>query len=261
MKRRLKLTVAYDGTNYHGFQWQDNALSVQQVLEEGLAKLFGHEISLIPSGRTDTGVHAAGQVVSFSTTGKIPVDRIVRAAAGVLPPDIVVRHAEAVEASFQARRDARGKHYRYRILTGEANDPFRERYVWHLKETLDWTAMNTAAAHLLGTHDFSAFRTSGSTPTHPVRTLYTAHFTRLGDELVFDIIGDGFLYHMVRNIVGALAAVGRGKLTPDGFNALLASRNKDGAPAMAPASGLTLNAVFYTAEDLTCAVESRTIIQ
>ncbi len=261
MTRRLKLTVAYDGTNYHGFQWQENALSIQQVLEEGLAKLFGHDISLIPSGRTDTGVHAQGQVISFTATGRIPVERIVRAAPSVLPPDIVVLRAEVAPPSFHARRDAVAKHYSYRLLTREANDPFRERYVWHLREPLDAGAMQAAAALLLGTHDFDSFRTAGSTPTHPVRTMYVSAFRQNGDELVFDIIGDGFLYHMVRNLVGALVAVGQGKMTPDDFGALLVARSKQGAPAMAPARGLTLQRVFYREEDLTQAVASRTIIQ
>ncbi len=261
MTRRLKLTVAYDGTNYHGFQWQDNALSIQQVLEEGLAKLFGHEISLVPSGRTDTGVHAQGQVISFLTTGRIPVERIVQAAPSVLPPDIVVVQAEMAAPTFHARRDAVGKHYRYRILTRAANDPFRERYVWQLREALDVDAMQAAAALVLGTHDFDSFRTTGSTPTHPVRTMYVSAFCQCGDELVYDIVGDGFLYHMVRNLVGALVAVGRRKLTPACFAALLAARSKDGAPAMAPARGLTLQRVFYCQEDLTQAVASRTIIQ
>lgn len=261
MMRRLKLTVAYDGTNYHGFQRQNNALSVQQVLEKGLTKLFYHDIALVPSGRTDTGVHAAGQVVSFSTTGLLPADRIVMAAPGVLPPDIVVKQAEEVPATFHARRDALGKHYRYRILTGPANDPFRQRYVWQVRGKLNMTAMQTAASQLVGTHDFSSFRTMGSTPTHPVRTMYIAAFSHLDDELVFDIIGNGFLYHMVRNIVGALVFVGRGKFSPERFADLFAACYKSGSPPMAPACGLTLNQVFYTKEDLTRTVESRTIIQ
>ena len=260
MTRRLKLTVAYDGTNYHGFQWQENALSIQEVLQKGLAKLFGHEVSLVPSGRTDTGVHACGQVISFTTTGAIPVDRIVLAASAVLPPDIIVQHAEEVAETFHARRDAVGKHYRYRILARAANDPFRERYVWQIREQLDLVAMQAAAGLLLGTHDFSSFRTSGSTPTHPVRTMYVAAFEQREDELLFDIIGDGFLYHMVRNIVGALVAAGRKKIAPADFGALLVRCDKQGAPAMAPARGLTLKHVFYTQEDLTRAVESRTII-
>ena len=259
--RRLKLTVAYDGTAYHGFQRQNNALSVQQVLEKGLTKLFCHEIILTPSGRTDTGVHAAGQVVSFSTTGIVPVDRIVTAAPGVLPPDVVITRAEEASPSFHARRDALGKHYRYRILTGPANDPFRQRCVWHVRGPLNKSAMQTAAAMLVGTHDFSSFRTMGSTPTHPVRTMYVAAFSQVDDELVFDIIGNGFLYHMVRNIVGALVFVGHGKFSIARFADLFAACQKPGSPPMAPACGLTLKEVFYTEEDLTRAVESRTIIQ
>lgn len=244
-KRNIRLTVAYDGGRYHGFQRQNNAVSVQNVLEEKLSRVFGDTVTLAASGRTDTGVHAYGQVVNFYTGGTIPTDRIVRAVNSLLPDDIVVREAAEAAADFHARYSAKSKMYHYKIQQGETLNPFKRQYAWYIRKILDEAAMNQAMEHIVGTHDFSAFRASGSIGNNPVRTIYEAHCERQGEMLEFEFWGDGFLYHMVRNLVGTLANVGRGKLTPAGFKAILEGRDRTKAGATAPAQGLYLYQVFY----------------
>ncbi|EAX47606.1 tRNA pseudouridine synthase A [Thermosinus carboxydivorans Nor1] len=244
-QRYLKLTVAYDGTAYHGFQRQANAITVQQVLEERLATIFGHPLKVTGAARTDAGVHAYGQVVGFATSGTIPAANIVRAAKSVLPPDIVVVKAEEVSADFHARFSARSKIYLYRIYNAAVADPFRRNYAWHVTQPLDEAAMDTAVQTVVGTHDFSAFRAAGGPPVSPVRTIYEAGCTREGDMLEFRFWGNGFLYHMVRNLVGTLVDVGLGRLTRDGFTRILAGRDRTRAGITAPPQGLYLKEIFY----------------
>lgn len=243
--RTIKLIVAYDGSGYHGFQKQKNAQTVQGVLEEALAKLCGGSVVTAGSGRTDAGVHALAQTVTFTTAGRIPCANLVRAAASLLPKDIVIISAEEVADGFHARFSARWKTYHYKLLVNEHANPFMVRYAWQLRQQLDVAAMNAAAALLLGTHDFSAFRSSGSVESSPVKTIYEAKWQQRGQELLFSISGDGFLYHMVRNLVWSLVQVGLGKRTTADFAAELAAQRCEFLNEPAPPQGLYLAHVGY----------------
>lgn len=167
--RTIKLVVAYDGSAYHGFQKQKNVQTVQSVLEEALAMLCGEKVVTAGSGRTDAGVHALAQTVTFTTNGRIPCANLVRAAASLLPEDIVVVSAEEMPEGFHARFSAQWKTYQYKLLVNEHVNPFMVRYAWQLRQQLEMKAMNEAAELLLGTHDFSAFRSSGSVDTSPIK--------------------------------------------------------------------------------------------
>ena len=250
-RRNLALTVAYDGTNYNGFQWQSPPrVAVQNVLEERLAKIFGDKIELAAAGRTDAGVHAFGQVVNFFTDGRIAVDKIPLAASSVLPADIVVREAHEVDRNFSALHSAQSKIYLYRILRGAASNPFVNRFAWHIFRPLDVAAMRQALSLLIGTHDFSSFKAAGGAPNmNPVRTLYAAELVEekiFGDDiLTIKIHASGFLYHMARNIVALVVAVGRHKFSVDDFQKIFAACDRSLVPATAPACGLCLQEVFY----------------
>ncbi|MDD4601067.1 tRNA pseudouridine synthase A [bioreactor metagenome] len=244
-ERNLKLTLAYDGTNYHGFQRQKNSIAIQQILEDKLAKLFGHQIKIAGAGRTDTGVHAYGQVISFFTTGSIPTEKIPLAIQTLLPTDIVVVSAEDVSLHFHARKSAVSKTYIYRIYQDKVPNPFWRNYSWHIRRPLDVQAMNNAAQILVGTHDFSAFKAVGGVTANPVRTIFEASSCINGSMLEFKFWGTGFLYHMVRNLVGTLVNVGLGKIDKAAFAAILNSHDRQKAGATAPPQGLYLQKVYY----------------
>ena len=250
-RRNIALTVAYDGTNYNGFQWQSPPrVAVQNVLEERLAKIFGEPIELAAAGRTDAGVHAFGQVVNFFTDGRIAVDKIPPAASSVLPVDVVVREAREVDRNFSALHSAKSKIYLYRILRGAASNPFANRFAWHIFRPLDVDAMRVALASLVGTHDFSSFKAAGGAPNmNPVRTVYAAELAEEkifgGDILTIKIHASGFLYHMARNIVALVVGVGRQKFTPSDFAEIFSACDRSLVPATAPAHGLCLQEVFY----------------
>lgn len=246
-KRNICLVVSYDGTSYHGFQRQTPpVIAVQNVLEEKLQVIFGDTIELAAAGRTDAGVHAVGQVVNFFTDGTIPVERVPQAVNGFLPRDIVVRKAMEVDSDFSARHSAKSKTYLYRIQQGAVPNPFTARYAWHIRRSLDCGKMRQALSCLLGTHDFSSFRASGGAVMSPVRTMYRAELSELeGEQLEILLHGNGFLYHMVRNIVGTLVNVGLGTISPEGFREILEAKNRQRASATAPAEGLCLYSVEY----------------
>ena len=237
--------VAYDGSCYHGYQKQKDFDTIQSILEEKLALLCGERVSIAGSGRTDAGVHALAQTVTFTTNGRIPCANIVRASRSLLPRDIVVLRAEEMPEGFHARFSACWKVYQYRVLCGAFANPFRVRYTWQLANELNLVAMNEAAALLLGTHDFSAFRSSGSVDSSPIKTIYAAAWHKEGSELVFRIAGDGFLYHMVRNIVWSLVQVGLGRRTKEDFAAELEAQRCEFLNEPAPAEGLYLEEVGY----------------
>lgn len=242
----MKLTIAYDGTAYHGFQRQINAITVQQILEDRLAKIFQHPIVINGSARTDTGVHAYGQVVNFLTTGTIPAERIAAASRGLLPTDIVILAAEEVDTSFHARISATGKLYVYRIHRAAVANPFLRNYAWHITSPLDICAMQEAAQSVIGTHDFSAFRGANTTQVvSPVRTIFQASICQEGETIEFRVWGNGFLYHMVRNLVGTLVDIGRGRRKSSDMSILLAGKDRSKAGMTAPAQGLYLQEVFY----------------
>ena len=243
--RTIKLVVAYDGSCYHGFQKQKNAVTVQGILEEMLCKLCGEKVIIAGSGRTDAGVHAFAQTVTFTTNGRIPCANIVRASRSMLPRDIVVLTAEEKEEGYHARFSARWKIYQYKLLMTAQPNPLMKRYARQLAETLDVASMQEATTLLLGTHDFSAFRSTGSVEGSPVKTIYEAGWMQQGDELIFRIAGDGFLYHMVRNIVWSLVQVGLGKRTPKDFAAELQAQRCEFLSEPAPAEGLYLTEVCY----------------
>lgn len=243
--RTLKLVLAYDGSAYHGFQKQKNAVTVQGVVEAMLTQICGERIVIAGSGRTDAGVHALAQTVSFTTQGRIPCANLVRAASGMLPQDIVLLSAEEQPEGFHARFSACWKTYQYRILTAAQADPFRTRYTWRLAEPLSLPLLNEAAALLIGTHDFSAFRSAGSVDSDPVKTIYAAGWEQQGSELVFRISGDGFLYHMVRNLVWTQVQVGLGRRSVASVAAELAARRCEFLNEPAPPQGLYLEQVGY----------------
>lgn len=245
MERNIRLTVAYDGTAYHGFQRQANALAIQQVLEDRLAPLFGHPLSLIASGRTDTGVHAYGQVINFRTAGIIPTEKIVQAANGVLPKDIAILAATEAAPEFHARKDAKGKTYVYRIYNARLPNPFERNHAWQVRAELDAALMGRVAAQVLGTHDFSAFRATGGAPVDPVKTIFEANCRREDKLVIFTFSGTGFLYHMVRNLVGTIVEIGLGRRCPEDFAAILAGRDRKQAGITAPPQGLYLMSVEY----------------
>lgn len=246
-RRNIALTVAYDGTAYHGFQRQSPPIvAVQNVLEEKLAMVFGDSIELAASGRTDAGVHAYGQVVNFFTNGRIPLERVARAVNSLLPPDITVKEVWEAAVDFSARHSAKAKTYIYRIQQGETPNPLTARYAWYERRPLAVDKMQAALKLLEGEHDFSAFRAAGGAPMSPIRTIYEAKVEELpGEILEFTLYGNGFLYHMVRNIIGTVANVGLGRISVERFGQILASRDRQQASATAPACGLYLYRVEY----------------
>lgn len=245
MMRNIKLTVAYEGTAYNGFQRQMNGIGIQQVLEGKLAKLFGHELKIVGSGRTDTGVHAYGQVVNFLTTGTIPIERIAIASQCLLPHDIVILKAEEVDLSFHAQYSAKSKIYVYKIYPHAISDPFLRNSAWHIFRELNISAMQEAIQIIVGTHDFSAFRASGGPPVNPVRTIMAADCQVSCEILELSFWGTGFLYHMVRNLAGTLVDVGLGRRSVQDFKDILESRERKRAGITAPAHGLYLKEVHY----------------
>mgnify|MGYP000875354339 FL=1 len=250
--RNIALTVAYDGTNYHGFQRQTPpVVAVQNVLERALAKVCGEDVELAAAGRTDAGVHAYGQVVNFFTDGRIPVARLPRAVNGLLPPDIVVTQAWEAGRDFSARHSATGKAYVYRLEECTVPNPFTHSYAWQIFQPLDHDAMRAALALLVGTHDYSSFRAAGGAPMSPVRTLDEIRLTEEGvGRLSCYLHGNGFLYHMVRNIMSTVVNVGLGRISAEQFAAIFAARDRRLASPTAPACGLYLLSVDYAADEL-----------
>ena len=246
--RNIKLTVAYDGTNYHGFQEQRGTglATVQEEMEACLKRLTGHRRQIIGAGRTDAGVHARGQVVNFDAAGwPIPARRIPLAVNGVLPGDIVVTEALEVPREFHARFSARAKTYRYSIWNARIPSPFHRLYSTFVPVPLDDGAMAAAASLLNGRHDFKCFQASGSTVRDTVREIYRAEVEREGSLLHFVFCGSGFLYNMVRIMAGTLVQVGMGKAEPAYVHQVLESRARVMAGPTLPPQGLCLERVEY----------------
>lgn len=245
MERRIKLTIEYDGTNYAGWQHQDNAVSIQDVLESALTKLLNGKIVCFGSGRTDAGVHAKGQVVHFDTTSTISLKNIVAGANSYLPEDISVVSAEIVPSAFDARRSAVLRWYRYRILYRNPRSAIDRSFAAHIPYKLDLAAMEEALALLKGQHDFAAFRKTGCTAT---RTQLNLEYVKIfvdGDVISIDLKCRSFLYNMVRIIVGLLLEIGRGKLPMSTIEEMFNAKTCPMNIPTAPAKGLTLMAVSY----------------
>ncbi len=241
----IKLILEYDGTEYAGWQRQDNAVTVQQVLEEALHRLTGEDISVIASSRTDSGVHARGQTVNFHTSSRIPPEKYSFALNALLPPDIRVVSSERVPDDFHSRYWAKGKKYKYCMVVGPHGTAIGHRYYAHITPPLDIEAMERSCRHFIGTHDFAAFRSTGSPVKSTVRTIFEAELERDGRYLYFIVKGDGFLYNMVRIMAGTLIYVGKGKIKPDEIPDILLSRDRKRAGITAPAHGLFLEEVYY----------------
>jgi tRNA pseudouridine38-40 synthase len=245
-EKKIKLIVAYDGGAYHGWQRQLNAVTIQQILEERLEKMLGQSTRVFASGRTDAGVHALGQVVHFSTCSRLDPGTLERGLNSLLPSDIFVREATYVPEAFHARYSARRKRYAYRILNTEDPDIFQRSYAWHIRRKLNNEAMRGCLTRILGEHDFSAFRSSGSGNRNPVRTLYQAELlVQQGGTIQILMEANGFLRHMVRNLVGTVVEVGLGKMSSEEFEAALDSGERRLAGPRAPAHGLFLVEVTY----------------
>ena len=248
--RWFKITLAYDGRAYCGWQLQDSQPTVQQAIEQGLAEVTGQQVRVTASGRTDAGVHAAGQVVSCAIETDLPAGDLGRALHANTPHDIHVLKAEDAVEDFHAIRDACWKQYRYLLQDATHHDVQARHYSWQLHHTLAIDLMQQGAALLMGTHDFAAFQTSGSPRDDTVRTLSELSVERLQDDsfekIVIRVSADGFLYNMVRNLVGSLVEVGRSACTLDWLREALQSRDRRRAGPTAPAHGLTLMKVGYS---------------
>jgi tRNA pseudouridine38-40 synthase len=242
---RLKLTLEYDGTEYVGWQRQLNGTSVQEVVERALSELFGTPVSTLVASRTDAGVHALGQVVAFDAPRPLPPTAYLRGLSAMLPEDVSVVGAEEVPQDFDPRRDALGKRYRYLLSNRPLRSPLRRRTHWQLFAPLDIAPMEDAARALLGTHDFSAFRAANCEASVTLRTLRQVSLIVSADVVQFDVEGRSFLKYMVRNIVGTLVEVGRGRQSVAWVAEVLASRDRTRAGPTAPAQGLVLVEVKY----------------
>jgi tRNA pseudouridine38-40 synthase len=243
---RVKLVLEYDGTRYVGWQVQTNGRAIQAELQEALGKLLGAPMEVMAAGRTDSGVHATGQVVCFDTERTLPLKAYWRGLNGLLPEDIAVVQAEEMPPEFDPRRWSRGKRYRYRVSNRRSRSPLRRHTHWEVYAPLQVEAMARAARHLLGRHDFSAFRASDCQAAHAVRELRRLEVEGTSEDAVsFVVEGTAFLKHMVRNLVGTLVEVGKGRQPEAWVAEVLALRDRTKAGPTAPPQGLVLEEVFY----------------
>jgi tRNA pseudouridine38-40 synthase len=259
--RNLRLTLSYDGADLAGWQVQPGRMTVQGALASAIGRLSGENVLPQGSGRTDAGVHALAQVASFATASTIPAENWMKALNDILPPSIRVLEVTEAAPEFHARKSARAKTYRYRIYRAAICPPFLARYVWHYPYPLEESAMVAAAGVVVGEHDFTSFaavdpervermaagenvHTSNVRPTN-VRTIFASSWTREGEELIYTVRGNGFLHHMVRNLVGTFLLVGKGTVSLEDLRRILEARERTAAGPSAPASGLYLVEVEY----------------
>lgn len=267
MTYNVRLLLEYDGTNFHGWQRQAGLPTIQGTLEEALARITKQPVTLFGAGRTDAGVHAAGQVANFRSSLKLTESSWVRAINSLLPPDIVIRSAGYVPPEFHARYSAKSKVYQYSILTSELPSPFLRNYVWHIKKPLNIPSMQEASGYLIGTHDFSSFRASECSAKSAVRTLDRLEIVHIppaeiagqgsacivplnrmpcnATMILFTLEARSYLQHMVRNIVGTLNDVGRGRLKPSDVREIIEKKDRRYAGPIAPPQGLFLFSVRY----------------
>lgn len=242
---RYRAILEYDGTDFLGFQRQAQGRTVQGTVEQALGEVGWTGKSLLGAGRTDTGVHAAGQVIAFDLEWPHGDEALRRALNAHLPADIAVRQCKVSEPGFHPRFAARARRYRYTLLNAPARSALRARYAWHIQVPLDLAALQAGARQIIGQHDFATFGTDPDGGTSTVRTVSQADWHAAGDELYFDIRADAFLYRMVRGLVGALKRVGAGDMPADDLGRRLAARDRSQCPPLAPAHGLCLMEVLY----------------
>ena len=245
MSRRIRLIVQYDGTNYVGWQLQENGVSVQQRLNEAILAVTGEQIQLHGSGRTDSGVHARAQVAHFDTNARMPANKFAIAMNMRLPRDIRVLYSEEAPEDFHARFSAKNKTYRYTLQLGPHADVFCRNTALHIHTELNFDRMQSAAQDALGEHDFFAFMSAGSKLEHTVRTIFRSEWSQCGQFYYYDVSANGFLYNMVRILVGTMLEIGSGKLPQDAIARAINSKNRSDAGPTAPPQGLALMRVQY----------------
>jgi tRNA pseudouridine38-40 synthase len=249
--RNLKLILAYEGSEFAGWQLQPDAVSVQGTLASAIGRITGEKVLPQGSGRTDAGVHALAQVATFATESSVPAANFVKALNDILPASVRVLEAQEAAPDFHARKSARAKIYRYRIYRAAICPPFLARYLWHYPFPLEEQAMMRAAGLVEGEHDFTSFaavdpeRGREGKPMSNVREIFSSGWERQGDEFVYTVRGSGFLHHMVRNLVGTFILVGKGTLRAEDVTRIVQARDRSAAGATAPASGLYLVSVEY----------------
>lgn len=248
--RNLKVMAAYRGTNYHGFQRQSNAITVQEVLENKLSKVLNEPVTIIGCSRTDTGVHAERFCFNVKTTSSISCKGFCRGVNGELPEDISILSCEDAPMDFHARYDCKGKEYIYKMHCSESKNPFAADLMLHYRRKFDIEAARRAAAYFVGTHDFSSFCADRTSVSTTVRTIYSFRIENSGDSVIMLVKGNGFLYNMIRIMAGTLIDVSEGKLSPDDMPAVLAAKDRLRAGRTAMAHGLYLSRVFYSEEEL-----------
>ncbi len=258
--RNIRMIVAYDGTHLVGYQKQParKGETVQGWLEKGLSKVCNEDITIYGASRTDSGVHAKFQVVTFTTTGAIPAENLPHAMMSQLPPYIVVRSAEEIDLDWKPRYKIYGKAYTYQIHNEYIDDPLTQRYHWRVTKPLNIELMRKGAQALIGTHDFTTLQGTNSTPANPVKTIYGIGIKKVGPMVTISVIGDGFLYHMVRNIAGLLVDVGLGRRDPTLIPMYLEKKDRRQIGKTAPPQGLCLEEIFFSKERMDEVIETVT---
>lgn len=263
--RNIKLTIQYNGTRYHGWQRQIGQISVQEVIQAAIEKMAGEQVCLIGSGRTDTGVHALAQVANFHTGSKIPLEGFLKGLNSLLPEDIAILATSEASPDFHSIRDSICKVYCYHILVSNTKIPFWNKRAWLLNRSLDIYSMEKALSLLIGTHDFSAFKASGSNAKTGIRTIYLCEIKPINWEIfppsgglhyMFTIAANGFLRYMVRNIVGLLVQIGLGTRSYEDMADVIASKDRSSAGPTAPPQGLYLKQVFYDESEIPSIMDS-----
>ncbi|MCR4944880.1 MAG: tRNA pseudouridine(38-40) synthase TruA [Clostridium sp.] len=243
--KNIKLILEFDGTNYGGWQKQNNNKTIQEELEKAIRKATGEDIEVIGSSRTDAGVHSRGMTANFKTNSSIPPERFREAVNRHLPDDIAILKSEEVNDSFHARYDSKGKTYSYTIVNRYEKVSIGRNYVYHVKDELDLLKMQEACKYFIGKHDFTAFKTNGSSVKTSVRTIKELYMEKDGDSIRIFVTADGFLYNMVRIIVGTLLEVGKGKIDPKSIENIIESKDRNQSGPCVQPNGLVLEKVYY----------------
>ncbi len=243
--RNLLVNISFNGANYHGYQVQKNAVAVAQILQDAIERVIGVREDIVGCSRTDTGVHANSYYFNMKTENSIPCDRFVYAMNRALPADICVNSCVEADLDFHSRYNAKAKEYIYKIWNSKIKNPFMQNMVYQYGYNLDIELLNKACKDFLGTHDFKAFCSAGGKDIPTVRTIYECEIYREGDMVIFRVLGNGFLYNMVRIMVGTLIRINEGVIAPDAIPDIIASKNRQNAGKTAQAKGLYLNRVLY----------------